>query len=380
MRVTIVDVEWLRRRSFLPNPKCMKISSYYKQQNAIVNFVTQEFELKLDFDKMYIVKENIMTNMIKGVNLLDERVVLIGPGLKFYSRYQEDISDVMAACRPDYLLYPLRDENQMAKSNMVQFFYHGEIMPVIQDYHNSYKKMSNTYVLDENFWEHSVEDLEKCCKFLKLDKNIIFKFPINLDSILIDNRKVEIFTSLKIDFAKNDIICDLNTVEKMESFIRCMEKVKVSKRQKMTIKTNIFYEKDHFQYTSQPIKDLSRYLLFINKMKELKIKVILQAPPRCMSPFWFHFEDLEAWTQYGIYLSYVEFMSLPNRLAINCLDIYTFFVDSLRWSDDSIDRMQKLWIHYPELMERVGYSQWGGEKLEGINMRKIFSTSKFKGE
>lgn len=50
-------------------------------------------------------------------------------------------------------------------------------------------------------------------------------------------------------------------------------------------------------------------------------------------------------------------MSLPNRLAINCLDIYTFFVDSLRWSDDSIDRMQKLWIHYPELMERVGYSQ-----------------------
>lgn len=139
-----------------------------------------------------------------------------------------------------------------------------------------------------------MEDLEKCCKFLKLDKNIIFKFPINLDSILIDNRKVEIFTSLKIDFAKNDIICDLNTVEKMESFIRCMEKVKVSKRQKMTIKTNIFYEKDHFQYTSQPIKDLSRYLLFINKMKELKIKVILQAPPRCMSPFWFHFEDLEA--------------------------------------------------------------------------------------
>ena len=42
MRVTIVDVEWYRKKSFLPNPKCMKISSYYKQQNAIINFAQNE--------------------------------------------------------------------------------------------------------------------------------------------------------------------------------------------------------------------------------------------------------------------------------------------------------------------------------------------------
>lgn len=380
MRVTIVDVEWLRKRSFLPNPKCMKISSFYKQQNAIINFVTQEFELKMEYDKMFVVKENIMTPMIKGINLLDEKITLIGPGLKFYSRYQYDIDPVMAACRPDYLLYPLREENQMSKSNIVQFFYNNKIMPVIQDYHNSYKKTSNTYVLDEKFWEHSVEDLEKCYNFLKFDSNIIFKFPINLDSVLIENRKIEILTSLKIDFEKNDIICNLDTVQKMKNFVECMKKIKVAKRQKMTIKTNMFFEKDHFKYLSQPFKDLSRYLEFVNDLKKLQIKVILQAPPRSASPFWFHFEDIEAWTQYGYYLSYIEFMSLPNRILNDCMDLATFFNDPLKWSDDGIDRMRRLWIHYPELMEKVGYTKWGKEKLDGINMKKIFNASKFTGE
>ena len=380
MRVTIVDVEWYRKKSFLPNPKCMKISSYYKQQNAIINFAQNEAELKFEYDKMYVIKENILTPMITTINMLDENVFLIGSGLKYYSRYQEDISDIMAACRPDYLLYPLKQENKMSKSNIVQFFYHGKIMPVIQDYHASYKKTKNTYVIDENFWEHSVEDLEKCYEFLKLDSNIVFKFPINLDSILIEKRKVEIFTSLKIDFEKNDIFCDLNTVEKMDNFILCMEKIKVSKRQRMSIKTNIFYEKDHFQFSSQPIKDLSRYLLFIKRTKELQIKITLQAPPRSKSPFWFHFEDLEAWTNYNPYLSYVEFMSLPNRLTINCLDLKEFFSNSLQWSDDGIDRMRNLWVHYPELMEQVGYVKWGKEKLENLNMRNVFKSNKFRGE
>lgn len=129
----------------------MKISSYYKQQNAIVNFATTAYDLTMEYDKLFVVKENIMTNIVKGINLLDEKVVLIGPGLKFYSRYQEDIDPIMAACRPDYLLYPLRKENKMSQSDVVQFFYKGERMPQIQDYHNSYGKTKNTYVVDENF-------------------------------------------------------------------------------------------------------------------------------------------------------------------------------------------------------------------------------------
>lgn len=380
MRITIVDVEWLKRRSFLPNPKCMKISSYYKQLNALINFVDKDFELLHEYDKMYIVKEDILTPMPKGINLLDEKVFLIGPGLKYYSRYKDDIDDIMAACRPDYLLYPLREENRMAKSNIVQFFYKGKLMNTIQDYRGTYGRVKNTYVIDENFWEHSIDDLEKCYEFLKRDRNIIFKFPINLDSILIEKQKIEMFTSLRIDYEKNDIFCNLNTVEKMKFFVDCMKRIKTSKRPKIVIKTNIFYEKDHFENTSQPFKDLVRYMEFINDLKQLQVQVILQAPPRSQSPFWFYFEDLEAWTQYGRHDSFIEFMSLPNRIAIDCMDVYAFFNNSLQWSEDAIDRMRRLWIHYPELMEKVGYTQWGKAKLEGIDMRKIFSAAKFTGE
>jgi hypothetical protein len=285
MRVTIIDVEWYRKKSFLPNPKCMKISSYYKQKNAIINFPQRDFELKYDYDIMYIVKESIMTDMIHGVNILDERVHLIGPGLKFYSRYQEDIDQVMAACRPDYLLYPLRNENKMSKANIVQFFYNGKLLQKIQDYHNAYKKSNCTYVIDENFWEYSVEEIKKCYNFLKNDNNIVFKFPINLDSVLNEKSKAEMFTSLKIDFSKNDIICNLNSTEKINKFISFAKNLKPSNRKQLTVKAIIFFEKNHFEHTSQPIKDLMRYFYFLDEMKRMQINIILQAPPRKESPF-----------------------------------------------------------------------------------------------
>lgn len=108
-----------------------------------------------------------------------------------------------------------------------------------------------------------------------------------------------------------------------------MRKLPETKRSRMQIKTKIFYEKDHFKHPSQPFKDLVRYFDFVNEIKKLKIHVVLQAPPRSFSPFWFHFEDIESWTQNNLHLSYVEFMSLPNRLMKDCLDLNFFFNDPL---------------------------------------------------
>ena len=59
MRVTIVDLEWYNHKSFVPNPKCMKISSYYKQLNALVNFALNKFDLLMDYDEMYVIRETI---------------------------------------------------------------------------------------------------------------------------------------------------------------------------------------------------------------------------------------------------------------------------------------------------------------------------------
>lgn len=152
MRITIVDLEWYNHKSFVPNPKCMKISSYYKQQKAIINFATTQYDLKLDYDKMYVVRESLLGGEFpREIDLLDPNVFLIGEGLKYYDRYLPDIDDIMAACRPDYLLYPLREENKMSKANMVQFFHEGKLLPLIQDYKNTYNKAHFTYVTDRDF-------------------------------------------------------------------------------------------------------------------------------------------------------------------------------------------------------------------------------------
>lgn len=152
MRVTIVDLEWYNHKSFLPNPKCMKISSYHKQLNDLINFALDKYMLQMDYDIMYVVRETIAGGAFPvEIDLLDGRVHLIGEGLKFYDRYVSDIDDVMAACRPDYLLYPLPEENKMANADIVQFFAQGKLLPLMQDYHNTYRKKHYTYVTDKGF-------------------------------------------------------------------------------------------------------------------------------------------------------------------------------------------------------------------------------------
>ena len=57
MRVTIVDLDWYYGHSKVPNPKCQKLSSYYKQLGSIVNFPLNNIEASLVSDVVYVVRE-----------------------------------------------------------------------------------------------------------------------------------------------------------------------------------------------------------------------------------------------------------------------------------------------------------------------------------
>ena len=120
-------------------------------------------------------------------------------GLKFYDRYVPDIDDVMAACRPDYLLYPLPEENKMANADIVQFFAQGKLLPLMQDYHNTYRKKHYTYVTDKGFWCYDEKDIAKCVEKLKKDKHVKFADGLDLDVIL-SNKNKTFTTSLIFAF------------------------------------------------------------------------------------------------------------------------------------------------------------------------------------
>lgn len=380
MRITIIDVEWFMKKSFLPNPKCMKLSSYYKQQNGIINFPNTTFEIGLDYDLMYVIKENENSSVPTGIKLLDSKVVLMGKGFRFYSKYVDGIDDVVAACRPDYNLYPIREENRMSKCNIVQFFHQGKPLPLIQNYQNAYKRTKNTYVIDENFWDYPSDVIEPMVKKLQKEKSIIFAGTINFKSIIQEERKAQLFSSLKVDYLNNDFHCNFETIAELDRFTEIMRKTSKSTRTRIKITIPIHYQNDHFEYPNQPLLDFMSYFKFLDDMKKLQVNIILLAPSRALSPFWFYFEDFEAWTKTNLHLSYVEFMTLPRRLFTKQYDVFVFLSDKRNLSGDDIDRMRTLWVWYPQIMEKYSYTCWGDRRIVGLDMKRIFKTSVIGGK
>ena len=83
-RITIWDMDFYYKRSFVPNPLAMKISSYHKQKGDLINFVEEEHHIKLTYDIYYIIKEKRSTPMPERKLLDDKRVRLIGHDFRFF--------------------------------------------------------------------------------------------------------------------------------------------------------------------------------------------------------------------------------------------------------------------------------------------------------
>ena len=358
MRVTIVDLEWYNHKSFIPNPKCMKISSYYKQLNALVNFATNSYDLKMDYDKMYVVRESIMGGSFpEEIDLRDEKIVLIGEGLKFYDRYMPDIDDIIAACRPDYLLYPLREENKMANADMVQFFSDGKLLPLIQDYHNTYHKKHYTYVTDKGFWNYAEKDIAKCVEKLKKDKYVVFADGVDLDVILSSKNKLKMLKKLKVDWRDEKVFITLDSDVKISRFLNFIENIPEATRSGMKLSSPIVFSGDHLKSTNTAIRDFHRYFKLIGILKQKRVHLKLIAPPRVLSPFWFYFEDLESWTTYRIYSSFVDFMTeLPCK--DHSVDAEYLLNKTLLWTNDSVYRLMYLFRDYPDIMYPTAFIEW----------------------
>ena len=132
MRVTIWDLDFFNRLSFKPNITVMKISSYHKQQEHIINFVNDFEDIKYDFDLMYIVREHERTPFPPSYLLDHKNVKLVGPEFKIYPNHF-DVSMLIAMVRPDYGIYNLPKDNIYSSSNMLQFLHGIERLPAKQD-------------------------------------------------------------------------------------------------------------------------------------------------------------------------------------------------------------------------------------------------------
>lgn len=194
MNVTIWDLDWYCGHSQVPNVNCMKLSSYHKQRGDSINFITDKTQLGLAFDLMYIARESEETEVPNTKLLNDSRVRLLGRGFRYYGT--KSIGNVVAACRPDYLLYKVDEHNPYANANFAQFYCGKTRLTKKQDYHSTFKFHKKTLVVDNYFWRAENSDIICCLEELKYEKNVAFLKPISLFKIVSNTEIREKFLAL----------------------------------------------------------------------------------------------------------------------------------------------------------------------------------------
>lgn len=375
MRITIVDLDWLNKVSFVPNVKCMKLSSYHQQLGDLVSFPQSELELLLDYDKMYVVRDKMSGKMPKQIPIRDEKVYLIGDYFgRFYSRYAGDLyNEVVAACRPDYLLYPIKEENKLTKANIAQFYHNGKRLERIQDFKNAYLKSHYTLVVDENFWSYSIDDIKACVEVLKPIKNIVFEKEISLKQIVFNPEVKELFLSLKLQ--ESSLIKFVNDCEEKDYF-EILKFLKEFKTEHPTYQFPIIYFKalslDHNEDHHLAIVDFERCMRLIYEAKKMGVRIYIQAPPRKDTPFWYFFEELECWCKYRYKQSFIEHMFFVSTLIYK-RPMNVIILNKIMWNTVQSQMFEDLYRRYPDIINKYGYLKWEDDYYPPVNFEKIIN-------
>ena len=356
MVVAIWDIEWYHKQSFIPNVKCMKLSSYHKQKGDSTFLISEAHHLSLAFDVLYIIKEQNNTPMPPRKLLDDNRTVLIGAALTMFKSKQ--LGKIIMACRPDYLLYETKEKDKYGNANFVTFYAGTELILNRQDYHNTKRYQRFTIVADKWFWKAKDEEIIYCLEELKNDKNLMFSEPISLRRILENKIIRQKFLELKFSRGtpfkwKNDYSSE--QVEDIVEFMTELKSITKSDLGFIPIKASIVGNEEI---------DLMRCLTVIDIFKRNKIKCIIINNTKSNNIF----EWLEIWTRYMIELSFVEFI-VHGYCKQHGILWYKVLNNSIHWHNNQIDYLLYLltahrWSNYKSLLFR----QWGTDEL---NSREI---------
>lgn len=380
MRISIWDLDWYHKMSFVPNYRAQKISSYYKQQGYLINFIEKEEHIHFEYDIIYILREKKSTPM-PPIQYIDQKNVrLIGKEFKYYDN-QFDLTMEMDMVRPDYLLYDIPEGNAYANAHILKLTHGGKLLPARQDHVNYHVKYSQkTLVVDEDLWDLSKDDLKNVLEELIAYKNIAFSFPIKLKMIFSDTNIRELFD--KLNFMAGTIIEFRNNhsseLEEVKKIVDLAENLKAKnsriKIRPVPIKAVIY---NHWRDKSKGIEDLKRLLQIADYAKEKEVDIIIKTPnKRLTTPYWYFFDSMEVWTSSYFYLSYIESM-VASRTVRTKEQWFEPINDSIKWSTPRIYFLIHLLTEYPEILLKHGLLKTKEEKLD-ISFIDIDEIIKFK--
>lgn len=376
MRVTIWDMDWYSKHSFIPNHIAQKLSSYHKQQGDIINFVEEEHHLSFDYDLMYILRNRSSTPMPPRQYINKLNVKLIGPEFKYYdNNYSTPM--VVDMVRPDYSLYPEAERNSFVNAHMLQLLHGRTPIPKRQDFQNyGIKHHQVTLVVDNQLWRVETNILKELLNELKQYKNLAFLHPISLNRLMEDETLYNLFLELDLSNRgnlrfRNDYGSDYESVIKVIDFyLKLREKKQKLSIKPIPVKAIIL---NHWEDKKFYLEDLKRCLKIVDYAKEQKVHVILKTPSqRLESPYWYLFDSLEVWTSYYREMSYIESM-VSSRAITTKERWYEILNDSEKRSTPRSQFIAQLLVLDYEFFAAHGVRQWGENRLDPsfIDMDKI---------
>lgn len=380
MRISIWDLDWYYKFNYLPNYKAQKISSYYKQKGALINFIEEEEHIEFEYDMMFIFRDKKVTPMPPSKYIDKKDVWLIGDEFKYYDN-QFNLTIEMNMVRPDYLLYDIPEGNAYANAHILKLMHGRKLLPARQDHINYHVKYSQkTLVVDEFLWDLDEKDLIDTLEELTGYKNIAFSQPIKLKGVFLSKKTRELFDQLNfmagtvIEFRNNYSSSYESAVEIINLAAQLKAKNSRIKIQPIPIKAVIY---DHWKDRSKGIKDLERLLMIADYSKEKEIRIVIKTPTkRFTTPYWYFFDSMEVWTTDFFNLSYIESM-VATRTVRTKEQWYEPINDSVKWSTPRIYFLIHLLITYPEIILKHGTLKSKDERID-ISLIDIKELLKFK--
>ena len=327
-----------------------------KQKGDEINFVTHEHQLSFAYDTIYIVSDTKHTPLPARKFIDDKRTVLIGSRFNLFKT--KELSAIVMACRPDYLLYETQERDKYGNAHFVTFYANGKLITNQQDYHNTKQYQRFTIVADKWFWKATDEEIIFCLEQLKNDKNLMFFEPISLNRLLSNNLIRQKFLQLHFSAGtpfkwRNDY--SSTNIQPIVDFLVELRSHTRSDLGAIPIKGDTGLSEE---------LELLRCLQIIGIFKREKLKCLIidntHAHQLC--------GVLETWTRYALQLSFIEYILHPYCLKSGIV-WYNFLNNSIHWRSPQIEYLLFLlsapsWSEHQHLL----LHQWGYEELNGRNI------------
>jgi hypothetical protein len=376
MRVTIWDMDFFYKLSFKPNIKAMKISSFHKQQQHLINFIESQNDLKYDFDLIYIIRENQYTPFPSSYLLDHKNTRLLGDEFKIFPNHY-DMTMLINMVRPDYNLYKLEINNIYANANMIQVLSHKQKMPIRQNEENIQGTGKKLNIITDRFlWKAQPDIIKEVLDELIKYKNIFFEHPIELLPILTNEEIKSQFIKLHFAAGVNQSFRN-NYGHEFEEAQNIIDLFRLIKNNVPHVSIGIVSFKtviyEHWGELDNGIKDLQRCLKIIDYAKQQKIKIRFKSSNnRLITPFWPFFEVLDIWTEYHPYKSFIQLMLEPARRR-QSLKWHEVLNNPKKWYSPRSEFLLHLLIKYPAMINKYGFRLWGNRFLskEYIDIDKI---------